>query len=190
MENQVEFVGFPKMGRLSREMIISEKIDGSNASIRITEEGEFLVGSRTKFITPGKTTDNYGFARWAYDHKDDLMQLGPGLHFGEWWGNGINRGYNMKEKHFSLFNTSRWDPIYGTDKKPECCDVVPTLHRGIFNTDTAEWVLKALQSSGSVASPGFMSPEGIIVWHVAANVGFKKTIFKDELPKALAGKEE
>ena len=32
-----EFVGFPKMSRLSREVVITEKLDGSNASIKITD---------------------------------------------------------------------------------------------------------------------------------------------------------
>lgn len=186
----VEFVGFPKMSRLSREVLITEKIDGSNASIRITEDGGFYPGSRTKFITPGKITDNYGFASWCERNKEDLMILGIGLHFGEWWGNGINRGYGLNEKRFSLFNTSRWDPVYGIDKKPECCHVVPTLYRGIFDTSMINAALATLKIVGSYAAPSFMSPEGIIIWHTAANIGFKKTIFKDELPKALAGKEE
>lgn len=186
----VSFVGYPKMSRLSRDMICTEKIDGTNASIRITEDGQFFVGSRTKFITPGKATDNYGFAGWALQNKDELMTLGTGLHFGEWWGKGINRGYGLDEKRFSLFNTSRWDPVYGTEKKPECCEVVPTLFRGVFDTHDIMETLQNLKLNGSVASPGFNNPEGIIIWHVAANIGFKKTIFKDELPKALAGKEE
>lgn len=187
---EIQFVGFPKMARLSRGVILSEKIDGSSASIRITDEGEFYVGSRTKFITPGKATDNHGFARWAYDNKEELMTLGPGLHFGEWWGKGIQRGYGLQEKRFSLFNTSRWDPEYGTEKKPDCCHVVPTLYRGMFDTVAIEANLSRLMFNGSFASPGFMNPEGIIIWHVAANIGFKKTIFKDEIPKGLAGKEE
>lgn len=185
MENKTEFIGFPKMGRLSREMIISEKIDGTNASIRITDEGEFLVGSRTKFITPGKLTDNQGFAAWAYTNKEDLLTLGLGLHFGEWWGKGIQRGYGLQGKRFSLFNTSRWDPEYGTEKKPECCHVVPTLYRGAFNTEMVEIILRQLSANGSKAAPGFMNPEGIIIWHTAANVGFKKTILHDELPKSM-----
>ena len=32
---------------------------------------------------------------------------------------------------------------------------------------------------------GFMRPEGIVVFHVAGNVGFKKTIEKDDMPKSL-----
>lgn len=32
-----------------------------------------------------------------------------------------------------------------------------------------------------------MNPEGVVVYHLAGRVGFKKTLHKDELPKALAG---
>lgn len=82
--SNVEFREFPKIARLNRECLITEKIDGTNASILITEDGQFLTGSRTRWITP--QDDNYGFSKWAHDHRDELMQLGPGHHFGEWWG--------------------------------------------------------------------------------------------------------
>ena len=81
-----EFIEFPKMARLSREVVITEKIDGTNACIYIGEDGEFLVGSRTRWITPDQ--DNHGFAAWAYANKDKLLLLGHGTHFGEWWGTG------------------------------------------------------------------------------------------------------
>ena len=48
----MEFQDFPKMARLSREIIVTEKIDGTNAQICIGENGEFFVGSRTRWITP------------------------------------------------------------------------------------------------------------------------------------------
>ena len=51
----IPFVEFPKMPRLSREIIITEKIDGTNASVTITEDGQFLTGSRTRWITPDNT---------------------------------------------------------------------------------------------------------------------------------------
>ena len=41
-----DFAGFPKIARLNRQVIVTEKIDGTNAQIRITEDGQFLVGSR------------------------------------------------------------------------------------------------------------------------------------------------
>lgn len=186
-----EFSEFPKMGRLSREMIITEKIDGTNAQICITEDGQMLVGSRSRWITT--QNDNFGFARWCADHKSELLKLGPGRHFGEWWGYGIQRGYGMKEKRLSLFNVSRWC-LYGAQPKdkqevlPACVGLVPVLFSGVFDTKVADDILAKLASGGSVAAPGFMNPEGIIVYHTAANVGFKKTIKDDSIPKSMLPK--
>ena len=106
--NIPEFRPFPKIPRLSREIIITEKIDGTNASITITEDGQFLTGSRNRWITP--EDDNFGFSAWAHANKDVLMGLGVGTHFGEWWGHGIQRGYGLPKgrRRFSLFNVGRW----------------------------------------------------------------------------------
>jgi hypothetical protein len=178
-KTMIDFIEFPKMARLTRECIITEKIDGTNAQIFIGEDGEFKCGSRTRWITPD--SDNAGFARWAYERKDDLIRdLGAGRHFGEWWGNGIQRNYNLPEKIFSLFNVTRWG-----DNIPEHCHVVPVLYRGIFCTDEVEMALIRLIENGSKAAPGFMRPEGIVVFHIAAGIGFKKTIEKDDQPKSL-----
>lgn len=198
-----EFREFPKMARLSRKIIITEKIDGTNGCIFIGEDGEFLIGSRTRWITPEQ--DNHGFAKWAYDNREDLMRLGPGRHFGEWWGQGIQRGYGLTEKRFSLFNTIRWckpgespkqvetqDPriVKFQEVLPDCCGLVPVLYEGQFLTDEVEEALRQLREDGSVAAPGFMKPEGVVVFHTAGNVGFKKTLEKDNVPKSVAQKQE
>ena len=200
-----EFLEFPKIARLSRESIISEKIDGTNAQLLITEEGNLLIGSRTRWITP--TDDNHGFARWVMEHKDEIMTLGVGRHFGEWWGNGIQRGYALSkgDKRLSLFNVSRWC-LYGITPQriitadptiekyqevlPPCIGLVPVLWKGIFNTADVDLVLETLKDFGSVAAPGFMKPEGVVVFHTAGNVGFKKTIEKDETPKSKSKTKE
>lgn len=175
----MDFIGFPKIARLSREIIITEKLDGTNAQILITEDGEMFAGSRTRWITP--EDDNYGFAKWAYANKEDLLKLGVGSHFGEWWGQGIQRKYGLAEKRFSLFSVSRWQD---DAMRPVCCHVVPVLYRGDFITEEVVRALNHLREHGSIASPGFMKPEGVVVFHVAAQVGFKKTLEKDEEPKS------
>ena len=71
------------------------------------------------------------------------------------------------------------------DALPACCSLVPVLYRGIFTTDACEAALADLRANGSNAAPGFMKPEGIVCFHTAANVGFKKTLEKDEVPKCL-----
>lgn len=177
----MEFQSFPKICRLSREIIVTEKIDGTNASICITEDGQFLTGSRTRWITP--QDDNFGFAKWANANKDELMKLGVGTHYGEWWGQGIQRNYGLREKRFSLFNTSRWSD---DEVRPACCSVVPVLWQGPFITDYVDECLGLLQREGSKAAPGFAKPEGVIVFHVQGNLLFKKTIEKDEEPKSKA----
>jgi hypothetical protein len=169
------FKDFGKMGRYSRECIVTEKIDGTNAQIFI--DGEiFMVGSRTRWIT--QQDDNFGFAKWAYEHKDELMQLGDGRHFGEWWGQGIQRKYGLSEKRFSLFNTFRWG-----ESRPGCCNVVPILWRGLFDDLNVNRIMQLLKERGSNASPGFMNPEGIVIFHTANKTMFKKTFEKDETGK-------
>ena len=176
----MEFRKFNKIARLSREIVVTEKIDGTNGLIAIGEDGEFQVGSRNRWITPEK--DNAGFARWAYEHKDELMTLGVGFHYGEWWGQGIQRGYGLKEKRFSLFNTSRWSD---DSVRPSCCHVVPVLYTGMFDTAQIGGTLDELRVNGSVAAPGFMKPEGVVIYHTAGNVYFKKTIVGDDQPKSI-----
>jgi hypothetical protein len=53
------------------------------------------------------------------------------------------------------------------------------LHRGGFHTEHVDEVIDKLAHFGSVAAPGFMKPEGVVVHHTAGNVLFKKTIEKD-----------
>lgn len=200
MNEPIEFKEFNKIARLSREIVITEKIDGTNAQILITEDGQLFTGSRNRWITP--QDDNFGFARWVYEHREDVLKLGVGRHFGEWWGNGIQRGYGLPkgEKRLSLFNVTRW-ALHGTqpqlistsntgvekyqDVLPECIGLVPILFRGMFDTNYIEMVVDHLREVGSYAAPGFMKPEGVVVYHVAGNVYFKKTIENDEVPKTL-----
>lgn len=170
-----EFVEFDKIPRLARQCVISEKIDGTNACIHIADDGEtMLFGSRTRWITPGD--DNFGFARWCVDNRLELLKLGPGTHYGEWWGQGIQRRYGMLEKCFSLFNSARWGDAA---VRPACCRVVPVLFTGEFSTVTVDQQLDVLRAHGSFAAPGFMKPEGVVVWHEAARLMFKKTLEKD-----------
>lgn len=177
----ITFEEFPKIGRLSRGMVVTEKIDGTNAQIIITEEWEFGCGSRSRLITPEQ--DNYGFARWAYDNKDELMKLGPGRHFGEWWGSGCQRGYGLEkgEKRFSLFNVGRWTKPGVI--LPSCVSVVPVLYEGDFSLTKIDEIMANLKSNGSWASPGFMNPEGVVIFHTATRTLFKKTFEKDDAGK-------
>lgn len=174
---ELTFEEFPKIARLNRPCVISEKIDGTNGQIIISEDGQIQAASRSCLIYPER--DNFGFAAWVRDNKIELLKLGAGRHFGEWWGSSIQRRYGLtgNDKRFSLFNAARWEE---DSLRPACCLVVPVLYRGLFSTEAVNASLNTLRDMGSIAAPGFMKPEGVIVWHEAARIGFKVTLDKDE----------
>ncbi len=204
----VKFQEWPKIPRYRRECAVTEKLDGTSSCIvwapANTEHDEdqniiatrdlidqhgslvgphhLLTQSRQRFIVPGRIrakSDNYSFAQWCDDRTDDLMRLGPGYHYGEFWGFGIQRGYGMAEKHFSLFNVSRWGE--GKQERPACCDVVPLL--GYVLPSQIEEQLERLRVGGSLAAPGYQRPEGIVVWHSQSKSYFKILIEGDDVPK-------
>lgn len=190
--DHVTFEAFPKIGRLRRDMIVTEKLDGTNAQVIVTEKGTVAAGSRKRLLGMSwhdaedkmLDTDNFGFCAWVFEHADELIKLGPGRHFGEWWGFGIQRGYGLAERRFSLFNVNRWQS--DTSGRPACCGVVPVLYRGIFESSAVDAAMSTLAMTGSVAAPGFMKPEGVVVYHTQTNSMFKKTFEMDGTGKERA----
>lgn len=191
--NNATFMPFPKMGRLYREVVVTEKLDGTNAQLLIDDAaladgsevavvGGFAIwaGSRTRWLDVSSKGDNFGFAKWVVDNAEELVKLGVGRHYGEWWGAGIQRGYGLNDKRLYLFNAVRWAD---NPELPKCCGVVPILYRGLFDEGAIKDALFNLKVHGSVAAPGFMDPEGIITFHVAAGVGFKTTLKDDDKAK-------
>jgi hypothetical protein len=187
-----EFQEFRKIPRLSREIIITEKIDGTNGLIYINDDcTEIYAGSKSRWLDDHN--DNAGFYHWVMENKEELMKLGKGYHYGEWWGCGIQRNYGLKEKRFSLFNVGRWinySRIMQEQKEgdkrefcPKCCYVVPILYKGMFDTQVIKDTLTKLTMNGSLAVPGFMNPEGVVIYHVPSRYYFKKTIKNDEKGK-------
>lgn len=192
----MEFKEFPKLYRLSRDIIVTEKLDGTNAQVLIDDitllDPEYVVyekdglgvvaGSRNRFIKPG--ADNFGFAAWVQQNAEELLGLGIGQHFGEWWGKGIQRGYGLEEKRFSLFNTERWSD---DSVRPACCHVVPVLYSGPMDTEAIDEQLRMLHDNFSVAAPGFDNPEGVVVFHTHSRHGYKKTLDNNDNHKWMNG---
>lgn len=177
------FEPYGKTPRWRSQIIVTEKIDGTNSLIEIPEDPSLplAVGSRNRWITPGKGTDNFGFAEWAYNNEALLRRLGPGKHYGEWWGCGIGRGYALTERRWSLFQAHRWTNEQLREMGlPSNVYVVPILARG-EDVGLVQIAANTLLTVGSQAAPGYMKPEGVVV-AMAAN-GFKpmKHVFENKI---------
>lgn len=175
----LEFKAFPKIPNLRGNLTISEKIDGIDACVVVGENGQVAAQSRTRLLTVG-SDDPHGFAKWVEDNKGPLAtHLPPGHYFGVWWGRGINRGYALKERKFSLCHSR------GLGDLPDCISIVPVI-RDYANFTELDQILAQLKVVGSYAAVGFMDPAGIVVYHRAAMQSFKILLDKDEVPKGAA----
>jgi hypothetical protein len=198
------FQAWPKTPRLFKgPMVITEKIDGTNAAVVIIPEsdepnptdGIYIDGhwvyaqSRTRLIPlrargmddiGWRKRDNAGFGEWVRAYAPNLVaELGPGYHYGEWWGNGIQRGYGLQkgDKRFSLFNTKRWGYLEDPYQAPNIpgLGVVPVIEQYEFDTEVIREAFAELMGGGSYAAPGFMEPEGLVVYHAASDQVYKVT---------------
>ena len=162
-----EFESFPKIPRLTNVPVqITEKIDGTNAQITISEDGTIQVGSRNRWIyhDRGKADDNYGFAAWVASNAELLRRLGPGRHFGEWWWQGIGRNYGLSERRLSLFNAHRWNPeVLAERGLLGLVGAVPILATATLDTLDIPAIVNKLFNEGSVAVPGWAKPEGVVI---------------------------
>jgi len=157
LEDNKVFVGWPKIPRWENEKwTYTEKIDGTNACVAIHNDGTYHCQSRSRIITP--ENDNFGFATWVSNNESEVLKLGPGYHYGEWAGLGIQRGYDAKEKTFFLFDQLRW-------KKEELLPTnVVRLVPGFGGSETPERTLEDfIEHGSSLAYPGYNRPEGLIM---------------------------
>lgn len=173
----IEFKSFPSVEHLDKlEMRITQKIHGTHAQISIYQDYDHLhvcVGSSNRWLVPDD--DNFGFAKFVYDHIEDFRRLGVGTHCGEWAGPGINSGEGLTERTLFLFgHPDRYEGI----ELPPRVTFVPQLYRGPVNSMIIDACMDNLRINGSRAVPGFMSPEGIVVQ--IAGKRFKKTFTPEE----------
>ena len=174
------FEAWASIPRLYRDIVITEKIDGTNGIIYVSDDlSTVIAGSRSRWLVNGD--DNQGFARWVAENQNKLRELlGPGTHYGEWWGAGIQRRYGLKEKRFSLFNAVRWEAFRTPPETLPTLGVVPILASGPFSDELVQQTLQNLREAGSYAAPDFMDPEGIVVFHTHSRHMYKVTLKGDQ----------
>lgn len=198
----MEFEAFPKIERFKGlRLVITQKIHGSNAQVyiypvqenqywdenkqeHIVTDGAVLIdgvfyklacGSRNRWVTPD--TDNFGFATFVYANMEEFIRkLGPGRHYGEWAGPGINSGEGLVEKKFVLFDYWKFPP---ERQLPPGCVVVPVLYDEICELNQINMAMGQLKTHGSFLIPGYMKPEGIVI--TLNGTRFKKVFAPEEV---------
>lgn len=178
---------------------ILERVDGVTAQIDVTPNAIYPVVNN-RIIVPG-AGDVFGIAAWLGEHLQELREvLGVGTHTGEWYGAGINRNYGLDHRRFALYNVERWcrheedvtedmriDREYGKKAgyiAPETCggtlDVVAEIplypQEGSITVKDVPRALYLLSRDGSYQVPGFMQPEGVLVYHKKAGMYFKGSV--------------
>lgn len=192
----VGFIKWPSTPRWHKGLTITEKIDGTNACIRILD-GTVSAQSRKRLISPGD--DNFGFAKWVHDNAGALTDvLGYGVHFGEWFGEGIQKNpLGIEGKRFALFspwkfNESQKEVIQNSG----LVEFVPVLFEGQADYLTIPHVMQELELYGSkvegakLVSQGYAhdpdtyaAAEGVIVWHRETQQKYKILLENDSIHK-------
>lgn len=170
-----EFVDFGKIARFRdtyNPVTISEKIDGSQGGLNFDADGNLTVQSRKKVLD---ADNGDGFFNWATENRESLFRdLGPGVHFGEWYGRKIQRTYGLDHKRFALFNAARFrDAEFETLN----LETVPLLFHGVVGDLGVDLYVDAaldyLNHYGSAAVPGFRNYEGVVVFFTSNRTGYK-----------------
>lgn len=195
-----EFKGWGSTTRENKNKTITEKIDGTNACI-VIYNGVVAAQSRNRIITPDD--DNFGFARWVYDNAGALMDtLGFGYHYGEWFGEGIQKNpLGIEGKRFALFHPTKYNEKNGYElSKVDGLETVPLLHSGQCDVWTIPDIMADLQDNGSkvvgAALRTYESPiiegftyevaaeaEGIIIWNNETKTRTKMLLENDAFHK-------
>lgn len=200
-----EFKSWGSTPRENKNKTITEKIDGTNACI-VAQNGKVTAQSRKRIITPDE--DNYGFARWVYDNAGALLDtLGYGYHYGEWYGEGIQKNpLGIEGKRFALFHPTKYNEANGFDlSRVDGLETVPLLHHGQCDVWTIPNIMQDLETYGSKVKgaktqkvtteiPGlgydgnmeWMRPadaEGIIIWNNETRTRTKMLLKDDAFHK-------
>lgn len=176
-----DFPKFPSIERFDNlRCFITEKIDGTNGLIEVSCQG-VKFGSRNKWLSNGD--DNFGFYAYFSQYVDDMVawyhRNAPGYNwepvriYGEWFGKGIQRGYDLKERKFMPFSYGLAEDIEGVFA-PNI--VLPEfLYQGKFSREVLNNCMNSLKEEGSQVVPGYMKPEGVVVYFPDYEFSLKET---------------
>jgi len=60
----------------SQYVVVEEKVDGANATISFTPDGQMLLQSQGHYLTGGEREKHFNlFKQWAYNHTGTFWQV-------------------------------------------------------------------------------------------------------------------
>ena len=198
MNTMGQFKGWGSTTRENKNKTITEKLDGTNACI-IIYNGQVQAQSRKRMITPDD--DNFGFAKWVYDNAGVLTDtLGYGYHYGEWFGEGIQKNpLGIEGKRFALFHPTKYSEANGYElNKIGGLETVPLLHHGQCDLYTIVDVMEDLNEYGTKVVGAkreikelpwgdtyerAVDAEGIIIWNNETQTRTKMLLKDDAFHK-------
>ena len=102
------------------ELAAYPKLDGSNCSVALDDNGSLVAQSRNRILHGG--ADNFGFAAWVEGRRKELVELLETLEvraiFGEWMGKGIQKS-PLPERYWAAWS------VYDPDGGFIPADVIP-----------------------------------------------------------------
>jgi RNA ligase (TIGR02306 family) len=173
MEGQIGQHKFPAPEHLKRykdvffdgeEVVITEKIHGTNFSVLTTPDGEVKIASHRYFWKDNEVNQNMVYIR-TYHENQSLQNLPHDVQvFGEIYGvQDLKYGLKNGKTDFILFAVCKEGQFLNYDDFVSFCDAyqlprVPVLYRGKYSWEIAT----QFNNANSVLAPEYMM-EGVII---------------------------
>ena len=183
MEGQIGQYKFPAPEHLKRykgiildgeEVVITEKVHGTNFSIRVELDGEVKIASHRYFWKDNDANQSMVYIR-TYHENPALQNLPPDVQiFGEIYGvQDLKYGLKNGRTNFILFAVSKEGKFLDYDDFISFCDAyqlprVPVLYRGIYSWE----IVNQFNNADSVISPDCMM-EGVMIQPAIERTDFK-----------------
>ena len=184
---QKKYTSISRMGHKSTRgmfevgdnIVITEKIDCSNASFTLDEQGELQVFSRNVLLDESNNLN--GFYQWVHENINPIQLEPEYIYFGEWLGTPHKVRYEGYEKQFFLFDVwdkefTRYMPFSVVEFEAYCLELnlVPVFYKGEFiSFEHLESFVGQTALGGKIGE--LESGEGIVVKNYT-NQGFAKMV--------------
>lgn len=161
------------------QIVVTEKIDCSNASFTLDEQGDLQVFSRNVLLDDSNSLN--GFYQWVHENIETKHLMANHVYFGEWLGNPHKVQYAGHEKQFFLFdvysnNVELYLPFTLVEDEARILKInlVPVFYRGEFiSFEHLEGFVGMTALGGKIGDHD--SGEGIVVKNFS-NQGFAKMV--------------